>query len=66
MVMSASFLRVAHAKGVHIGDSIDDGVAGVRAADIAAMVITPDAALALAAGHTVLSRDRLRPSHGDA
>jgi len=43
-----------------------DSVAGVRAADIQAMLITRDAAPVLAAADTVLSLNRLSPAHGDA
>ena len=66
MLMTAPCLRAAHATDIHLGKSIDDGVPGVRAADIEATLITRDAAPALAAPHTVLSLDRLLPSHGDA
>ena len=66
MVISGPFLRAAHTTAVHPGDSIGDSVAGVRAADIQAMLITRDAAPALAATPAVLPLDRRLPAHGDA
>jgi hypothetical protein len=44
MLISAPLLRAAHATDVHIVDSIDDDVAGVRAADIEAVLVTRHAA----------------------